>query len=117
MTAFQTLSPQPHRQFLDDKEISECSSVREAFRLAWKRRVRPNMKETQLAEELGISKSLVSRYLNKTDFDEHGNKRSNLPIDLVDEVERILGNKAISQWMARKGGYTIMEEVIAKRAA
>ncbi|MDN7490553.1 hypothetical protein QZM35_22845 [Burkholderia sp. AU45274] len=46
-----------------------------------------------------------------------GKRYRNLPAEKIDAFEAAVGNKVITQWKARTAGLTIMEEVIAARAA
>lgn len=105
------------KRFLNKSEISECQTFREAVRLAWKNRARPYMTQERFAEELGTTASNMSRYLDASPFNSRGQRRPDLPAELIPKAEEILGNYAISQYLTRLGMLTLMEEVIAQRTA
>ena len=79
--------------------------------MCWMHRRSKGMTQRGLAELAGLYASHVSDYLS--DQDHH----RNLPADRVADFEAICGNRAISQWEMKQRGLTIMEEVIARKAA
>lgn len=44
-------------------------------------------------------------------------ERGDLPADCIAKVERVLGNTAISQFLARQSELTVLEEMQASRRA
>lgn len=105
------------QRFLAKTEISECQTYRDAVRLAWKNRIRPNMTKATFAEEIDAYAPHVTQWLHEQTYDKHGNKRADLPAEKIAEVEEVLGNRAISQYLVKKAALTLMEEVIAQRDA
>jgi hypothetical protein len=96
---------QAQRLVVPSEVIRAIPSYRHACRLAWKlRRVR-NLSRRTLAEAAGLYASHVSDY-----FSVHDNKRD-LPARHVADVERVLGNTIISQWLAYQGRLTVLEEL------
>lgn len=86
-------------------------SYRHACRLAWKLRVVRNLTRRSLAEQTTLYTSHVSDY-----FSVHDNRRE-LPARHIAEVERVLGNTVISQWLAQQSHLTVLEEMQAERHA
>lgn len=115
MTATQQLTGA--KRFLAPSDISECQSYRDAVRLAWKSRARPNMTKATFAEEIDAHAPHVTQWLHEQAYDKHGNKRADLPAEKIADVEAVLGNRAISQYLMKRGALTLMEEVIAQRTA
>lgn len=105
------------KRFLSPSTVAACKSFREAVRLAWEHRIRPNMTQRSLAEECDLYAPHVSSYLHPEPFDEKNRPRLNLPADRIDAFEEAVGNHAIRQYLNHLGRLTIMEEVIAQRAA
>lgn len=100
-------------EFLPDDVIDACRSYRDAVRISWAHRRIKNLHRCVLAERVGRKAQHVSDWL--AEDDEPG--RRNLPGDVLDEWACAVGNFVVHQWLARKARLTIMEEVIAKRAA
>lgn len=98
---------------LYDTELVHVRSYRDAVRLAWELRSSPNMTRATLAEKIGAFAPHVSDYFHRDDLP----SRRNLPPELIDDFEWAVGNRAVTQYLMRKAGLTIMEEVIATRAA
>ncbi|OUE47320.1 hypothetical protein BZY94_06365 [Burkholderia territorii] len=71
------------------------------------------MTRATLAECIGAYASHVTDYFHVDD----ASSRRNLPPELIDDFEWAVGNRAVTQYLIRKTGLTIMEEVIAARAA
>lgn len=104
--------------FLPDSLIAECKSFRDACHLAWKHRTRKNLTFSHLAVEIdGLYASHASEYFAVNPVSLKGKQLRDLPAKHVAAVEAELGNRAISQYMARVGRLTLMEEVIAARTA
>ena len=104
-------------RFAPRAEIGACHGYRDAVRLAWERRSRPGMTQRQLAEETGLHPPHVTQILHAEPIDRHGNRRMDLPAAAIDAFERAVGNHIVRQYLMRLGMLTIMEEVIAERAA
>lgn len=104
-------TPSPAR-FLPKEEVAACVTYRDAVRLCWKHRNPRGMTQRTLAEHLDIPASHLSSMLNEEPVDENGKARQDLPARLIDETQRVAGNRAISQWLMRQARLTIMEEVI-----
>lgn len=99
---------QPQRLVLPPEAVMGIKSYRHACRLAWKLR-NPRITQRTLAELAGLYTSHVSDY-----FSLHASRRE-LPARHVATVERILGNTAISQWLAQQSQLTVLEEMQAAR--
>ncbi|WP_434715482.1 XRE family transcriptional regulator [Paraburkholderia sp. A3RO-2L] len=101
-------------RFLPDEEIARCASFRDAVWLAWESRSVRITKRT-LAELCGLYAPHVTNFVNEHAFDSKGKKRADLPADKVDEFERVVGNRAVSQWLADRAELTILERMIANK--
>ena len=97
--------------WLPDAEIDLCETYRDAVRMCWMHRRSKGMTQATLAELSGLYASHVSDYLSADP------ERRNLPAERISAVEAICGNRAITQWEMRQRGLTVMEEVIARKAA
>lgn len=102
---------QAQRLVLPPQAINGIKSFRHACRLAWKLRTRQGMTKRQLAEEAGLYASHVNDYFSVND------SKREMPARHIAMVERILGNTAISQYLASQARLTVMEELQAMRAA
>lgn len=101
---------QAQRLVVPPEVVMGVKSYRHACRLAWHlRRVR-NLTRRTLAEQAGLYPPHVSDY-----FSAHENRRE-LPARHVAAVERVLGNTAISQWLAQQSQLTVLEELQAQRS-
>ncbi|OJA66560.1 hypothetical protein BGV71_31760 [Burkholderia ubonensis] len=118
---------QPHHQpasgaraeqaeFVPQESIAECRSFRDAVCLAWDARAERGMTQRTLAERLEVPASHLSNMLNRDPVDRHGKARQDLPARLIADFERVVGNHAVSQYLARMAMLTLMEEVIQQRA-
>jgi ribosome-binding protein aMBF1 (putative translation factor) len=103
--------------FLPQQYIALCKDYRDAVRLAWVARRSKGMLHRTLAERAELYASHVSEYLADKPVNENGKKYRNLPAEKIDLFEAAVGNKVITQWKVQTAGLTIMEEVIAQRAA
>lgn len=79
-------------RLLDEAQLLEIKTYREAVRLCWKERTRRNLTQRMLAELAGLYPSHVSDYLSERE------DCRELPAKHIDGVERVLGNRAITQW-------------------
>ncbi|HBO78683.1 MAG TPA: hypothetical protein DD502_11045 [Cupriavidus sp.] len=102
-------------RFLPADLIARCASYRDACLIAWQCRSNPNLQKRSLAELCGLYAPHVTDFFNEEGMDAKGSKRRELPAEKIADVERVLGNRAISQYLARRGMLTLMEEVIAAR--
>ena len=109
-------SPAP-AAFLSDAVIGQCDSFRAACVLAWEYRTSKGLTRRTLAEHCELYAPHVSDFFNPQATDAKGTRRRDLPAEKIADVERVLGNRAISQYLARRGMLTLMEEVIAARTA
>jgi hypothetical protein len=102
-------------QFLPRDQVAECASFRDAVILAWKNRAVRGMTQRTLAELLDVKTSHKSNMLNREAVDRHGKPRQDLPARLVADFERVVGNRAVSQWLSRMAMLTLMEEVLHRQ--
>jgi hypothetical protein len=102
-------------RFLPKEAIAACASFRDAVCLAWEHRALRGMTQRTLAERLEIKGSHMSNMLNREPVDRHGKPRQDLPARYIAEFEREVGNRALSQWLARMAMLTLMEEVITSQ--
>jgi hypothetical protein len=99
--------------FLPDDVVTSCQTYREIVRVSWAHRRSMYMTKQTLAERTGCYASHVSDYLHADDRP----KRRNLPADRLNAWASTVGNWGVQQWLARQSKLTIMEEIIAARAA
>ncbi|KWI87183.1 hypothetical protein WM08_17260 [Burkholderia ubonensis] len=104
-------------RFVAPESIAECATFRDAVCLAWELRAVRGMTQRTLAELLDVPASHLSNMLNRDPVDRHGKPRQDLPAKLIADFERVVGNRAVSQYLARMAMLTLMEEVIQQRAA
>lgn len=100
---------QAQRLVVPAQVVMGIRSYRHACRLAWKLRAVRNLTRRTLAEQTTLYTSHVSDY-----FSVHENRRE-LPARHIAEVERVLGNTVISQWLAQQSHLTVLEEMQAER--
>nr|WKF58793.1 hypothetical protein HUO10_003294 [Paraburkholderia busanensis] len=99
--------------FLPDDEVSKCRTYREIVRVSWAHRRSKGMTKQTLAEKIGCYPSHVSDYLQADDKP----TRRDLPAKCLNAWASVVGNWGVQQWLNRQARLTIMEEVIAQRAA
>ncbi|WP_419342775.1 XRE family transcriptional regulator [Achromobacter sp. PD1] len=104
-------------RFVPEAQIRACQTYRAAVLLAWENRSRKWLTQRALAEECGLYAPHVSSYLHPEPLDAKSRPRLDLPADCIDAFEEAVGNHAIRQYLNHLGRLTIMEEVIAQRAA
>lgn len=102
---------QAQRLVVPPQVVMGIRSYRHACRLAWKLRQVRNLTRRTLAEQTRLYTSHVSDY-----FSVHEHRRE-LPARHIADVERVLGNTVISQWVAQQSHLTVLEELQAERAA
>jgi hypothetical protein len=105
----------PSARFLQREKIAACASFRDAVCLAWEHRAMRGMTQRTLAELLEVKPSHMSNMLNREAVDRHGKPRQDLPARNIADFERVVGNRAVTQYLARMAMLTLMEEVIAQR--
>ena len=93
--------------------LKPVQTYRQAVRLCWALCRVHYMTQLQLAAEAGLYAKHVSDYL--ADDDKPG--RRSLPGDRVTAFEAVCGNTCITQFLARGGRLTVLEEVQADRMA
>lgn len=97
--------------------VAECRTYRDACHLAWRYRTRVNMTFSHLVVEIdGLYASHASEYFAREPVSSKGKQLRDLPARHIAAVEKELGNRAISQFLARTASLTLMEEVISARA-
>ncbi len=99
---------QTQRLVLPPQAVMGIRSYRHACRLAWKLR-HPRICQRTLAELAGLYPSHVSDY-----FCVNAQRRE-LPARHIAAVEAVIGNTAISQYLAQQAKLTILEELQAGR--
>lgn len=100
---------QAQRLVVPAQVVMGIHSYRHACRLAWKLRAVRNLTRRTLAEQTSLYTSHISDY-----FSVHDNRRE-LPARHIADVERVLGNTVISQWVAQQSKLTVLEEMQADR--
>ncbi|MBB5508122.1 XRE family transcriptional regulator [Paraburkholderia atlantica] len=105
----------PAARFLPKEAIAACASFRDAVCLAWEHRALRGMTQRTLAEKLEIAGSHMSNMLSREAVDRHGKPRQDLPARYIADFEREVGNRAVSQYLARMALLTLMEEVITQQ--
>jgi hypothetical protein len=95
------------------RHLRRVRSYREAVRLCWVLRRAKGMRPTDLARDFGFTRQHVSDYLNADDMPQ----RRNLPPDEIKLFEDVCGNSAITQWLALRQRFTLLEELQAERLA
>lgn len=100
---------QAQRLVVPPQVIRGVPDYRHACRLAWRlARQQRRLTQAQLAELAGLYPSHVSGYFSARP------DRRELPARCVAQVERVLGNTVISQWLAWQAGVTVLEELQAQ---
>ena len=93
--------------------VQTAHTYREACRLCRQLSPRKRMTMRQVCEEAGLIPQHAGDYFNADD----GKSRRDLPAACVPAVERVMGNTAISQWLAAQAKLTVLEEMQAKAFA
>jgi hypothetical protein len=102
--------------FVSGALVAECKSFRDACYLAWNSRTRKNLTFSHLVVEIdGLYASHASEYFAAKPISSKGKQLRDLPAKHIAAIEAQLGNRAISQYLARVACLTFMEEVIAAR--
>jgi hypothetical protein len=93
--------------------VKAAKNYREAVRLSWRLRRVAYMTRQQLAAEADLYPQHVTDYLHEDDAP----TRRSLPPQRIEEFEDLMGNTAISQWIAGRARLTVLEELQAERHA
>jgi hypothetical protein len=93
--------------------LAKAKTYREAVRLCWAKRRVHGMTLRQLAAEGCFYPQHVGDWLNP---DDHPKRRS-LPADEIEIFESVVGNTFVSQWIASRSKLTVLEEMMATKAA
>jgi len=101
---------QAQRLVVPPQVVAGIRSYRQACHLAWKLR-RTRLTQRTLAELAGLYPSHVSDY-----FCVHAHRRE-LPAKHIAQVEAVLGNTVISQWLMQQTHLTLLEELQAQHQA
>lgn len=96
-------------RLVDQAIIEAIASYREAVRTCWELRTRRNLTRRQLALEAGLYASHVSDYLSADD------SKRELPARVIAEFEVACGNRAITQFQARRSQVTLLEQFLPQR--
>jgi hypothetical protein len=92
--------------------LKTVRNYRAAVRLCWTLRRAKGLKPIDLGREFGFTRQHVSDYLNTDDKP----TRRSLPAERIKDFEDICGNTAITQWLAGRQRFTLLEEMQAERA-
>lgn len=93
--------------------IETAKTYREVVRLCWALRRNKGLKVTDLGRDHGFTRQHASDYLNDDDLP----TRRDLPPGRISDFEDVCGNTAITQWLASRQRFTLLEEMQADRAA
>lgn len=94
-------------QFVDKQLIKQCQTYRDAVRLCWALRRVKGMTQRTVAELADIHTPHISDYLA-----ERAKTVRNLPADKIEAFESVCGNRAITQWLVRRAGLHLAEELM-----
>lgn len=101
---------QAQRLVVPPQVVAGIRTYRHACRLAWKLK-RTRLTQRTLAELAGLYPSHVSDY-----FSVHEQRRE-LPAKHIAQVEAVLGNTVVSQWLMQQAHLTLIEELQAQHRA
>jgi len=93
--------------------LDSVKTYRQAVRLCWALRRAKGLKPSDLGRDYGFTRQHVSDYLNDDDMP----TRRDLPAERIADFEDICGNTAITQWLAARQRFTLLEEMQADRRA
>lgn len=93
--------------------VQRVRTYREAVRWCWAHRRVRNMTQRALSAEADLLPQHVTDYLHPDDRP----TRRDLPARCVAQFESVCGNTFVSQWLARQGTLTVLEEMQAMRQA
>ena len=98
-------------RFLEDEVVANCQTYPQAVQVCWAHRRISGMTLRTAAELIGAHAPHMTDYLR----DEP--QRRKLPADKIADFEAVCGNRAISQWLARRNKLNYIEEFTARRSA
>lgn len=90
--------------------LKTIRTYRAAVRLCWVLRRAKGLKPCDLGRH-GFTRQHVTDYLHEDDKPQ----RRSLPAGRIDEFEDLMGNAAITQWLAHRAKLTVLEEIQAER--
>ncbi len=93
--------------------LEPVQTYRQAVRLCWTLRRAKGLKPTDLGRDFGFTRQHVGDYLNADDLP----TRRDLPAERIADFEAICGNTVITQWLASRQRFTLLEEMQADRNA
>ena len=93
--------------------LESAKSYRQVVRLCWTLRRAKGLTPSDLARDFGFTRQHVGDYLNIDDKP----TRRDLPAERIKDFEDVCGNSAITQWLAARQRFTLLEEIQADRAA
>lgn len=93
--------------------LAAVKTYRQAVRLCWTLRRAKGLKPSDLGRDFGFTRQHVGDYLNSDDQP----TRRDLPAERIADFEDVCGNTAITQWLASRQRFTLLEEMQADRAA
>ncbi|OWQ92009.1 hypothetical protein CDN99_06535 [Roseateles aquatilis] len=92
--------------------LKHIRCYRAAVRLCWALRRAKGLRVSDLGRDHGFTRQHVSDYLNDDDLP----TRRSLPAEQIHLFEDVCGNTAITQWLAGRHRFTLLEELQAERA-
>lgn len=93
--------------------LASVATYRQAVRLCWTLRRAKGLKPTDLGRDFGFTRQHVTDYLNADDLP----TRRDLPAERIADFEDACGNTVITQWLAGRQRFTLLEEMQADRNA
>jgi len=99
---FRILASLPPLELLDESLIEKCGNFQQALGVS-KALARNKWSDADLADELGLQKSVWSRIQNKPK-----DSPAYMPEDKVDDLCDLLGNVGIVQWLAFRTGFRLV---------
>jgi hypothetical protein len=93
--------------------LKAVKTYRQAVRLCWRLRRAQNLKPIDLARYHNFIRQHVTDYVNPDDAP----GRRDLPADRIYDFEDVCQNSAISQWIAARAKFTLLEVIQAQQEA
>ncbi|RZJ12184.1 MAG: hypothetical protein EOP39_04300 [Rubrivivax sp.] len=93
--------------------LQSVQTYRQAVRLCWTLRRAKGLKPTDLGRDFGFTRQHVGDYLNPDDL----TTRRDLPAERIADFEAICGNTVITQWLASRQRFTLLEQMQADQNA
>lgn len=91
--------------------LKHATTYRQACQIAWAYRRIKGMTARSLAEMTGMHPPHISEYLSDDDT------KREMPARYIPAFEVVVGNTAVSQWLAKQSQLTVLEEVQANARA